>query len=362
MNFRLKKLIVSMEQQNISQSIIVNKANLFYFTGYSIDFQGRMAALVVTADGICTFLCHELFAPIVLKKNPPFFTVFWNDKEGPLKKLINLLDLNKKVGLEESCPNFITMGLLKETNEMAFHSITPIINALRMIKDEKEIASIKKAASICEAVMYEWLQLSTHPISELKAVKMIKELFSLHEAYDLSHDPVVAFGTNSCFPENESSNNKSSLKDIMLIDIGCKMDGYCSKLTRTFCLGDPDEYQKEIYSIVYEAQQRAIEMIKPGMPIYLIHDAIKHYIQGAGYGSFYKHRTGHGIGIDLREHPFVTGENSMVIQPGMVFTIEPAIYLPGKFGIRLQNTVVVKKNGVELIYSPPKTFDYIPSL
>jgi Xaa-Pro dipeptidase len=141
---------------------------------------------------------------------------------------------------------------------------------------------------------------------------------------------------------------------MVVIDMGGVYQHYCSDVTRTFAIGQASLQQHEVYEVVREAQRKAIETVRPGIPVGEVDRAARQVIEAAGYGAYFTHRTGHGLGIEVHEEPYVHGDNPQLIEPGMVFSIEPGIYLPGAFGVRIEDIVIVTDDGCECVTKFPK--------
>ncbi len=188
--------------------------------------------------------------------------------------------------------------------------------------------------------------------TEKQISKLIEELIYEYGGESMSFSPIVASGPNSADPHHASNSRIIKKGDIVVLDYGAKYKGYCSDITRTIAIGEMSEEAKKIYNIVREAQQNGIDAVKKGILAKDIDYATRKIIASYGYGLYFIHRTGHGIGLDVHEDPFITSSNSEVIQNGMVFTIEPGIYLPNKFGIRIEDDVLVNEKGISLTSAP----------
>jgi Xaa-Pro aminopeptidase len=159
----------------------------------------------------------------------------------------------------------------------------------------------------------------------------------------------VLSGANSALPHGETSNRKVGGKDIVLMDVGAVYKGYYGDLTRTVFVGEATRKEMEIYRVVTEAHEAAIRSVRPGVKVERVDAAARNVIENAGYGKFFTHRTGHGLGLEVHEEPYITQGNEMVLKPGMAFTIEPGIYLFGKFGVRIEDNIAVSPTGGRML-------------
>jgi Xaa-Pro aminopeptidase len=163
---------------------------------------------------------------------------------------------------------------------------------------------------------------------------------------------IVASGPNSALPHHHTGTRALQAGDVVVLDYGCELEGYHSDITLTLSLGEPDAERERVYRVVWEAQQRALEAIRPGVPAEVIDRAARETIAAAGYGDAFLHRTGHGIGLQVHEPPYLVAGNMQPLEEGMCFSIEPGIYLAGRFGVRLEVIVTVTADGVELLNAP----------
>ena len=178
------------------------------------------------------------------------------------------------------------------------------------------------------------------------------------EGYEMSFETMVLTGNNAANPHGIPGANKIENNALLLFDLGCMVNGYASDMTRTVAVGQPDQFKKDIYHLTLEAQQAALDFIKPGVTAHEVDRAARQVIEKAGYGEYFNHRLGHGIGMDVHEFPSIMEGNEMVIEEGMCFSVEPGIYIPGKVGVRIEDCGYVTKNGFELFTETSKDLLY----
>ena len=178
------------------------------------------------------------------------------------------------------------------------------------------------------------------------------------EGYEMSFDTMVLTGDNAANPHGIPGANKVEKDALLLFDLGVMVNGYASDMTRTVAVGKPDQFKKDIYNLTLEAQQAALDFIKPGVTAHEVDRAAREVIEKAGYGEYFNHRLGHGIGMDVHEFPSIMEGNDMVIEEGMCFSVEPGIYIPGKVGVRIEDCGVVTKEGFDLFTSTSKDLLY----
>ena len=227
--------------------------------------------------------------------------------------------------------------------------VIDIVEPLREIKSPQEIEKIKKATRIASAALR---FIKRHIAAGAKEIEIAGEIerFIRHKgAEGPSFDIIVASGPNSSYPHHKTSHRKIAKNDLVLIDMGVEYCGYKSDLTRVFFLGKINPLVRKVYDIVAEAQKVAIKSIKPGIMTNEVDMAARQYIAGKGYGGLFSHSLGHGVGLEIHESPRLSPRENRRIRKGMVFTIEPAIYIPGEFGIRIEDMVVVTQKGVKVL-------------
>ena len=268
----------------------------------------------------------------------------------------------KKVGIEEERVRLNFYENLKCQAQKEGLKVIPyagFLDEFRMVKTEEEIEKIKTAVGITDKAyrnLLEFLKENRNRLERLNEHDLRRFLICQYlemGADGESFPTIIAGGEHSAIPHHETS--KTHLKDNspLLIDTGCIYEGYCSDFTRTIFLGKVDDELLKVYEIVKEAHLRAVEAVKVGEPIGNVDLAAREYIESKGYGEYFIHSTGHGVGIEIHEPPRVYKNDKTPIREGMVFTIEPGIYLPGKGGVRLENIVVVRKNGAEILQKTP---------
>lgn len=222
------------------------------------------------------------------------------------------------------------------------------VETIRAIKDDDEISAIRRSVKL-NAMVFRKTASSIRPGMSEEAIARGIELDFLHHGARHSFLTIVASGLNSSKPHARPDITKVKNNSFVMIDMGCILDGYCSDLTRMVVLGKASVRFKTIYCIVKTAQERAIKLIRPGAVIAQIDRAARGYIEQKGYGSYFGHSLGHGVGLEVHEEPSVSWRNEERLKAGMVFTVEPAIYIPGFGGVRIEDMVLVTKNGCEIL-------------
>ncbi len=264
-----------------------------------------------------------------------------------------LLDLKlKRIGFESLSLTFsLFQSLFKKlsSNKARLIPLEDQIKNLRAVKDPQELASIRTAIDISSNAFLHIVEMLKEGVFE-REIALDMEFFMKQNGADaIGFDIIIASGKRSALPHGKASSKQIEKGDFILIDFGSGFQGYHSDQTRTLVCGKPSLKQQKIYQIVKEAHDKAIEMVRPGIPICEVDAAARDHIRNQGYGEYFGHGTGHGIGLAVHEDPVVNFENKELLQEGMVFTIEPGIYLPDWGGVRIEDMVLVTPHGAEVL-------------
>ena len=260
----------------------------------------------------------------------------------------------KIVGFEE---DYVSCGLYNKIQEefkklgykIELIPLNNVVEKMREIKDNYEIMTIKESADMVCNIMEDLKKSLKSGITEKDLAFKVKELAHMAGAEDLSFPPIVASGRNGALPHAVPSKKPLLPDEPIIVDIGVKLNGYCSDITRTLFMGELESEFKEIYSVVKEAQSCAIEAAKAGIKSSELDSTARTVIEKAGYGDYFTHGLGHGVGLAVHERPRISKTDSTVLRAGMVITIEPGIYIPDKGGVRLEEMVLIKEDGCEVI-------------
>lgn len=281
----------------------------------------------------------------------------WADDQGPKGALVLALkDVGaaaaKKVVFDETMRADFALLLLENVPGARPGFTTDTLGALRMVKDESEYQALKMNAGIADEAMVK-------AVAAIAPGKTEREIAVVTKAHFTSKGAspsfwIVGGGPNGAFPHHQSGDRKIQEGDAIVIDIGAKKAGYSSDITRMVAVGRPPEGYEEVHAIVEKAVQAALEAARPGVKAKEVDVAARSVIAEAGYGEYFVHRTGHGIGIDGHEPPYITATSETALREGMTFSIEPGIYLPGRFGIRLEEIVILRADGPEILSTLPR--------
>jgi len=276
----------------------------------------------------------------------------WNDEIGPeqaLKEALSDTDTiaAKHIAIDEAMRSHFALLLLESLSNPTYEFTGSTVGALRMRKDQDEFVNLKENALIDDRAMLAGFAAIKEGVSEIEIGEAINKHFISEGAKP--QFCIVGSGPNGAFPHHHTGNRKVKKGDAVLIDIGGRKGTFPSDMTRMSVLGHPPEGYLEIHAIVEQAVKAALSAARPGVMAKEVDAAARSVIAEAGYGEFFVHRTGHGLGIDIHEPPYITATSEVVLDEGMVFSIEPGIYLQGRFGVRLEEIVILRTDGPEIL-------------
>ncbi|MCX7720906.1 MAG: Xaa-Pro peptidase family protein [Dictyoglomus thermophilum] len=343
----IEKIQEKLIKENIDAVWISNIVNIRYLTG----FTGSTADLLVLREGGYILVDSRYWEqvneevkgikPVLVDGNNNLFT-FLKELEGK-----NSL---KKLGFEASNVVYSTWAKLRELfQDVELVPLNNWVEELRIVKTEDEIENIKKALMIAEQAFENVLPLIKVGVSEKDiAIELEYQMAKLGSERP-AFDTIVASGERGALPHGKASNKKLMGNEFIVFDFGAVYNGYHSDITRTVYFGNPTEEEILVYNIVLEAQKKAEEIIEEGLQCNFVDKVARDIIQENGFGNYFGHGLGHGVGLEIHELPRLSPKSDMVLKKGMVVTIEPGIYIPGKFGVRIEDMVVVDKSGSKIL-------------
>lgn len=358
---RLDKLIVSLTAGKLDAVILNPGATLKYLTGIDFHLMERPVVLFVTTNQEPVLVLPELELPKV--DLFPYKIRYFAYNENPdswdevFRQAAQLLNLDgKKIGVEPRQLRLIEFRHVKAGAPEAYYpDATDLLADLRLRKDDDEVKKMRHAVAIAQSALEALIPEIKIGMTERKiAGELVIQLLKHGSESELPFPPIVCAGPNSANPHASPSDRKIQAGDLMVVDWGAKYEGYISDLTRTFAVGEVDAEYKQIYELVKQANEAGQLAAKPNVPCADVDKAARDVIEKAGYGKYFTHRTGHGIGMDSHEAPYMRGDNMMLLDVGMAFTVEPGIYLAGRNGVRIEDNLVITKKGAESLSDMPR--------
>lgn len=343
---RLNKVINSMILNDISQMVVSDPASIFYLTGKWFKPGERMLVLYLNITGNHKLFINNLFS---VPEELGVEKVWFNDTKDPAEILSRYIDKKKKIGVDKYWTAQFLLRLMEEKGDSAFVNSSFIIDRLRMCKDKEEIELMQNSSRLNDMAMERLLKLIPKKYTEKQMAKCLTEIYEELGADGLAFDANVSYGINTSIAHYKPKNCELKEGDCITIDIGCVKDSYCSDMTRTVFYKHAGDRAKEIYKISLEATLAGTASVKPGVRFCDIDAAARGVIESAGLGKYFPNRTGHSIGLSVHDFGDVSSINTDVVQPGMIFSIEPSIKLPGEFGVMIEDLVLVTENGHEVL-------------
>jgi Xaa-Pro aminopeptidase len=327
--------------------------NLAYVCGFHANPHERLIALVVARTGGRRLVCPSLEEEAARTATGGAVELLvWRDEDGPAEALGRALaGAGRRIGIEKQYLSVANAELAAlGAPSVTFSGCDELLARLRVIKSEDEIGSIRKAASIVDRVVEHLGAIARPGVTEGELAAECSHRLRAEGGDALAFEPLILTGPRAALPHGHSGPTELADGDLLVVDIGVTVDGYSADITRTFSVGaSPDERQREIFELVYAAEQAGIDAVRPGAPARAVDDAARSVIAEAGYGPNFIHRTGHGLGLETHEPPYVTATNDELLEPGMVLTVEPGIYIEGWGGVRIEDDVVVREDGPEVL-------------
>jgi len=350
MNFsRVNKLITQANINNCSGFMLKDTNNIKYFSGYT----GEGVAIV--SENGCAIITDGRYTEQA-KKQAEGYDIITYENGKYLDTVTNTCD---KLNIDSVCyeADVVTCDEFN-TMKAAFSSINLVPTksvgmTIRKIKDSDEIKIMKRAAAITDELLEMAHLLSKPGMSELDLDAEISYLISKKFKAEKAFDTIVASGENGSMPHAFPTERAFKSGEMITLDFGAALEGYKSDMTRTFALGEPSQKMNEIYKIVMEAQSLAEKALKPGVPCKDIDAVARDFIKEKGYGEYFAHGLGHGVGLNIHEFPRLGPTSNDILQENMVVTVEPGIYLPGVGGVRIENTCVITKDGSKAFFNAP---------
>jgi Xaa-Pro aminopeptidase len=339
---RIDKTLDLLNQFSLEALLIDNPSDIFYLIGQWYV----PARILLKRDGACLIVDSRFFSEA--KKSAPCEVLL--AEKGTLQSLVKGL---KKVGFDSANLSFDQATLLQKEIPIKWTAVLNPLKDLRVCKDESEIAAMRKAAGVTKAGYKAISKSLKEGVSE-EEIALEFEIFCRSSgASALSFEPIIAFGENSAFPHYRASKARLRKDQIVLFDLGAVVDHYRADMTRVLFFGKREPKLERLYELVKRAHDMAASTVKPGVKVGALDSMVREFFLTEGVEKLFIHGLGHGIGIDVHEYPSLRADGmdrDLILRPGMVFTIEPGLYLPGLGGIRYENTFAVTKEGCENFY------------
>jgi Xaa-Pro aminopeptidase len=352
----LEKLRETMSDERIPVALVTRPVSIRYLTGFAAEPHERLLALVVRPDS-SVLVVPALEEENALRHAAGAEVLAWRDGEDALGVLRSALGGPARLGVEK---DHLTVARAEGLAAGELVDLGAALYGLRAVKSPAELELLREAARRTDAVTAELAAELRRGMTELEVAARIDSLIRA-AGCEASFPPLVQSGPNSALPHLRPGERAISRGDLVLLDFGCRHQGYCADTTRMAVAGEPDARQREVHAAVLEAHDRAIAAIRPGAACGQVDAAAREVLVAAGLGEAFIHRTGHGLGLEGHEEPNLTPGSAETLRPGHCVTVEPGAYLPGWGGVRIEDDVAVGEAGAEVLTSAAREFMVIDS-
>lgn len=353
---RTEKMLLEMKEKKIGQLLISDPVTIFYLTDYWIHPGERLLVLILSATGQKTLVVNKLF-PIT--EDLGLEIIYIDDTDDGVGKVLEFVDTKQTIGIDKNWPSKFLLELLDKVPHAKLCNGSKVTDHVRAIKDEEELEFMREVSKDNDVAITRLKELIPLELDELEMTDRLAAIYKELGNSGFSFDPIIAYGPNGADPHHVTDQSTVKVGDSIILDIGGVKNAYCSDMTRTYFYKEVSDKSREVYETCLEANKRAIEMVKPGVRFCDIDAAARDYITEKGYGEYFTHRTGHFIGIECHETGDVSATNTAVCEPGMIFSVEPGIYIPGEVGVRIEDLIICTEDGYENLNHVSKELEII---
>ena len=353
---RADRILAALQEQGVTQMLIVDPMSIYYLTDVYNDPHERFFGLLLRADGNHAFFLNNLFT---VPQEVGIEKVWYSDTDPVMEIVARYVNPDCVLGVDKDLKARFLLPLMEMGAAKGFQNTSLAVDTTRGIKDAEEREKMRAASTLNDQAMAAFKTLIHEGVTEKEVADQMLKVYQDLGADGFSFEPLVAFGPNAADPHHSPDNTVLREGNVVLFDVGCIKDGYCSDMTRSFYYRSVTDTHREIYETVRAANEAAIAKVKPGVPLCQLDLTARNLITDKGYGPQFNHRLGHFIGLSCHEFGDVSSTNTQTAQPGMIFSIEPGIYLPGDTGVRIEDLVLVTEEGCEVLNHYPKTLEII---
>jgi Xaa-Pro dipeptidase len=351
---RIKRVEDRMKAMGLDSLIVSNPMSINYLSGILMEPYERMFVLLLRANGKHVFFLNKLFN--ISQKD--FEEVWYSDTDDYVGLLADKVG-EGRLGVDQSWQARFLIPLMERKPGLKVSLGSSCVDDCRACKDDEELELMRKASQINDEVMLLAKAFIKEGVTEKQVADFIEQEFIAHGAQGPSFSTIVSFGANAADPHHETDDTAVKPGDVVLIDMGCRYKGYCSDMTRSFFFKAADSIDLKIHDIVRTANQKAEALVRPGVRLCDVDKAARDHIASFGYGELFTHRLGHFIGQEEHESGDVSATSPIIAKAGMVFSIEPGIYMAGRLGVRVEDLVLVTETGCEILNKVEKSHEII---
>ena len=357
---RRAKVQEHLKEAGLAALIVVPGANLHYLTGVRMGLSERVTAMVLPAEGEPRFVVPGFEAERVRRQSQIAGLFSYADEEGPggaaARAIEGLSIAGQRVAADYRSVRLLESELFKgASGDFVIADAAPLLASLRARKDEAELVALEKAAALVEKAIDVVRRMVAPGVREDEIGAAVDKVIREAGPEAVGGSMIVS-GERTAIPHATTTNKEIASGDLVWADIVISYQGYYGDITRTFVAGLPDRELAEVYRVVHDAQQAARRAARPGITGAQLDAVARDYIAAKGYGQYFTHRTGHGLGLEGHEEPYIVAGNDVPLVPGNVFTIEPGVYLPGRGGVRIEDDIAITKDGARSLTNYPRLF------
>ncbi len=352
---RMALLADELRSNGIDLLVAAPSADMVYLAGLARHASERAVLLVLQSNGTACLVVPALESPGATVPEEVHKVVYAEDQD-PFDLLRTTIATAKirRIAISNQAWASVLLRLQRAFPEAEFVSAEPVLRGLRMAKSADEIELLARAGAMADRAFAAIVQLRFAGRTELQLQRDLAGLLSKEGLAGWDHGPIVASGPNGASPHHTAGDRQIHEGDGVVMDFGGTLENYQADITRTVHVGTPSDEFRRVYEVVTEAQQAGVDSVRPGTLAEDVDAAARQVIAGADLGEYFIHRTGHGVGLEVHEQPYIIAGNTLALEPGMAFSVEPGVYLPGKFGIRIEDIVVVTETGVRRLNNAPR--------
>ncbi len=353
---RADRILKALGEMGVPQMLIVDPMSIYYLTGIHVEPHERFYGLLLKADGKHIFFLNNLFT---VPQEVGIEKVWYDDTDPVMGIVAKYITRDAALGVDKDIKARFLLPLMNMNAAAAFVNTSIAVDTTRGIKDEEEQEKMRVSSDINDKAMAVFKTLVHEGVTEKEIGDQMLKIYMDLGADGFSFSPLVAFGANAADPHHSPDDTVLKEGDVVLFDVGCIKDGYCSDMTRSFYYKKVSDEHREIYETVRKANEDAIAKIKSGVPLCELDLTARNLITEKGWGPNFNHRLGHFIGLSEHEFGDVSSVNKQPAKAGMIFSIEPGIYITGDTGVRIEDLVLVTEDGCEVLNHFPKELEIL---
>jgi Xaa-Pro aminopeptidase len=350
---RMARVRGRLDELGVDVLLLSVGADLPWLTGYEALETERLTMLVLPRDSEATLVVPRLEAARVREAPDAFSTVAWDETDDPIEIVVRLAGAPATAAIGDHTWARFLLELQRALPRTAFRKGSEVTAPLRMVKEPAEVDALRAAARAVDGIVGE---MRARPFGGRTESDVHRELVQrmLDAGHERANFAIVGSGPNGASPHHEAGSRVIEPGDVVVCDFGGSMRRYCSDITRLFVVGEPSAEVHDTYEVLVEAQEQAVRAARVGVACEEVDATARRLIADAGFGDRFIHRTGHGIGVETHEEPYIVAGNTTPLAAGNAFSVEPGIYLPGRFGLRLEDIVVATPDGPERLNQAPR--------